>query len=400
MKKLIVFFNILLLSIFTVYLYKDIFSTKSLQKEPVNASKNEFKKKNEIHEQSKFRNSLSPLNLDFTNAAQKTVNAVVHIKSEYVQSYNSDPLLDYFWGPHGSRGLRPQIATGSGVIISEDGFIVTNNHVIEGASKILITLNDGRELDAKVIGMDPNTDLALVKIEARDLLFAEFGNSDELKLGDWVLAVGNPFNLTSTVTAGIVSAKSRNINILRSNSNENIFPLESFIQTDAAVNPGNSGGALVTPDGQLIGINTAIASKTGSYSGYSFAIPSNITFKVVNDLIKYGVVQRAFIGVIIQDVTQNMMNELKLPNTNGVLVSGLSLGGAAEDAGILTNDVILKIENTFVNDVPELQEQIAKHQPGDIVEVLIQRKGENKIYKISLRNQNGNTELINRNANL
>ena len=190
--------------------------------------------------------------------------------------------------------------------------------------------------------------------------------------------MGNPFNLTSTVTAGIVSAKSRNINILRQNAKENIFPLESFIQTDAAVNPGNSGGALVTPDGLLIGINTAIASKTGSYSGYSFAIPSNIALKVVNDLKKYGLVQRAFIGVIIQDITQDIMNELELPNTMGVLVSGLSEGGAAKAAGIKINDVILKVETTLVNDVPELQEQIGKYKPGDVVNILIQRDGNEK----------------------
>ena len=248
-------------------------------------------------------NSNSTNNLDFTVAAEKTVNAVVHIKSEYGQNYQSDPLLDFFWGPNGTRGDRTQIATGSGVIISSDGYIVTNNHVIEDASSISVTLNDGRELIAECLGNDPNTDLALLKVDQKDLVFAEFGNSDDVKIGDWVLAVGNPFNLTSTVTAGIVSAKARNINILRRSSKKSIFPLESFIQTDAAVNPGNSGGALVNPDGVLIGINTAIASKTGSYSGYSFAIPSNITLKVVNDLKNYGLVQRAFIGVIIEDVT-------------------------------------------------------------------------------------------------
>ena len=337
--------------------------------------------------------------LDFTSAAQKTVNAVVHIKSEYEQAYHSDPLLDYFWGPKGSRGFRPAIATGSGVIISEDGYIVTNNHVIDDASKIIITLNDGRALEAELVGSDPNTDLALLKIDEKNLLFTEFGNSDDVNLGDWVLAVGNPFNLTSTVTAGIVSAKSRNINILRQNAKENIFPLESFIQTDAAVNPGNSGGALVTPDGLLIGINTAIASKTGSYSGYSFAIPSNIALKVVNDLKKYGLVQRAFIGVIIQDITQDIMNELELPNTMGVLVSGLSEGGAAKAAGIKINDVILKVETTFVNDVPELQEQIGKYKPGDNVNVIIQRDGNEKSVNLVLRNENGNTEIINNKIN-
>jgi S1-C subfamily serine protease len=248
--------------------------------------------------------------LDFKIAAKKTVNAVVHIKSQYNSNYDSDPMMDFFWGPGGSRGMRQQVATGSGVIISDDGYVVTNNHVIDGAEKISITLNDGRELNAEIIGTDPNTDIALLKVEEKNLPYTEFGNSDDVHLGDWVLAVGNPFNLTSTVTAGIVSAKARNINILKNNSRENIFPLESFIQTDAAVNPGNSGGALVTPKGLLIGINTAIASKTGSYSGYSFAIPSNITLKVVNDLKSYGMVQRAFIGVIIEDVTQNVMNKL------------------------------------------------------------------------------------------
>jgi len=229
------------------------------------------------------------------------------------------------------------------------------------------------------------------------IVFAEFGNSDNVKLGDWVLAVGNPFNLTSTVTAGIVSAKARNINILRRSSKESIFPLESFIQTDAAVNPGNSGGALVNPDGVLIGINTAIASKTGSYTGYSFAIPSNITLKVVNDLKNYGLVQRAFIGVIIQEVTQQVMDEFNLPNTNGVLVSGLSDGGAAYEAGIKTDDIILKVENIEVNGVPELQEQIGKFKPGDTVKVIIQRKGEKKIIEVKLRNNKGTTEIIDKN---
>ena len=342
-------------------------------------------------------NNNSKNNLDFNLAAEKTVNTVVHIKSEYIQNYQSDPLLDFFWGPNGSRGDRTQIATGSGVIISSDGYIVTNNHVIEDASTISVTLNDGRELIAECLGTDPNTDLALLKVDQKNLVFAEFGNSDNVKLGDWVLAVGNPFNLTSTVTAGIVSAKARNINILRRSSKESIFPLESFIQTDAAVNPGNSGGALVNPDGVLIGINTAIASKTGSYTGYSFAIPSNITLKVVNDLKNYGLVQRAFIGVIIQEVTQQVMDEFNLPNTNGVLVSGLSDGGAAYEAGIKTDDIILKVENIEVNGVPELQEQIGKFKPGDTVTVIIQRKGEKKIIEVKLRNNKGTTEIIDKN---
>jgi Do/DeqQ family serine protease len=332
--------------------------------------------------------------LDFKIAAKKTVNAVVHIKSQYNSNYDSDPMMDFFWGPGGSRGMRQQVATGSGVIISNDGYVVTNNHVIDGAEKISITLNDGRELNAEIIGTDPNTDIALLKVEEKNLPYTEFGNSDDVHLGDWVLAVGNPFNLTSTVTAGIVSAKARNINILKNNSRENIFPLESFIQTDAAVNPGNSGGALVTPKGLLIGINTAIASKTGSYSGYSFAIPSNIALKVVNDLKSYGMVQRAFIGVIIEDVTQNVMNKLDLPNTEGVLVNGLSEGGAASDAGIEVNDIIISVENISVNDVPELQEQIGKFKPGDKVNLVIRRDGETRLVSVTLRNQSGNTRII------
>ena len=252
---------------------------------------------------------------DFTIAAEKTINTVVHIKSEYNNTYSSDPLMDFFWGPQGSRGVRPQIATGSGVIISADGYIVTNNHVIDNADKISITMNDGSEIKAELIGTDPGTDIALLKINDNELEYSEFGNSDDVKVGQWALAVGNPFNLTSTVTAGIISAKARSINILKGDRNNNIFPLESFLQTDAAVNPGNSGGALVSSDGLLIGINTAIASKTGSYSGYSFAVPSNLVLKVVNDIKNYGVVQRAFIGVVIQDITQEIADNLNLPNT-------------------------------------------------------------------------------------
>ena len=335
-----------------------------------------------------------PKELDFTFAAEKTVNAVVHISSEYQQTYQSDPMLEFFWGPQSPNGSIPQVATGSGVIISEDGYIITNNHVIDDAEKIMITLNEGRELEATLVGADPNTDLALLKIEEVNLPYTSFGNSDEVKLGDWVLAVGNPFNLTSTVTAGIVSAKARNINILR--RNENIFPLESFIQTDAAVNPGNSGGALVNPQGLLVGINTAIASKTGSYSGYSFAIPSNIALKVVNDLKKYGMVQRAFIGVVIQDVSQDIMNDLKLPDTKGVMVKDLTDGGAAIDAGIKVNDVILKVENIEVNDVPELQEQIGKFKPGDEVSLIVRRNSDTKLIRVVLRNESGNTTLTDR----
>ncbi len=384
-----------MLSLIVTYFFLNI-PSKIVNKTEVQDIQEKEINKDEFEVVKSTINTIVPKEMDFTEAAQKTVNSVVHIMSEYKQSYHSDPLMDFFWGPGGSRGSRAQVATGSGVVISDDGYIVTNNHVIDDADKISITLNDGRELNAELIGTDPSTDLALLKIEENNLSFSSFGNSDNVQLGDWVLAVGNPFNLTSTVTAGIVSAKARSINILRRNANENIFPLESFIQTDAAVNPGNSGGALVDPTGKLIGINTAIASKTGSYSGYSFAIPSNIALKVVNDLKSYGMVQRAFIGVVIQDVSQNTMDELELLDTKGVLVTGLSSDGAAIDAGIEVNDVILKVESTAVNDVPELQEQIGRFKPGDIVNLVVRRNNENKLIRVELRNESGNTEIFNK----
>ncbi len=332
--------------------------------------------------------------IDFTFAAEKTINSVVHVTTTYNQTYASDPLLDFFWGPGGSRGSRPQIATGSGVIISSDGYIVTNNHVIDDADEIEITLNDERTYKAKLVGADPSTDIALIKVEEMDLPYAEFGDSDDAKIGEWVLAVGNPFNLTSTVTAGIISAKSRSIDILRSDYSNEVFPLESFIQTDAAVNPGNSGGALVTSDGQLIGINTAIASRTGSYSGYSFAVPSNIVKKVTDDLLKYGIVQRAFIGVSIQDVDQKLADEMSLPNVKGVLVNGLAPDGAAKSAGVQMNDVILKIGSVEVNNVPELQEQVGRFRPGDKINVTLRRGKEEKTLSITLRNKEGKTDAI------
>ena len=396
MKRILYFIIIGSFSGLVTFYVLNISTNKSSSKSLGNSSENDITKLTQSFKLIKNNYPISN-HLDFTIAAEKTVNAVVHIKSEYSNNYDSDPLMDYFLGPNGNHSKKSQISAGSGVLISSDGYIVTNNHVVEGSSKLLVILNDGRELNAEIIGADPNTDLALLKIKEINLSFAKFGNSDEVKLGDWVLAVGNPFNLTSTVTAGIVSAKARNINILRRNSSEkNIFPLESFIQTDAAVNPGNSGGALVNPDGLLVGINTAIASRTGSYSGYSFAIPSNIALKVVNDLKNYGEVQRAFIGVIIQDVTQFVMDDLDLENTNGVLVSGLSIGGAAKEAGIEINDIILKVEQIKVNDVPELQEQIAKYKPGDVVNLIIQRNGINKTVKIKLRNDKGTIEISKR----
>ena len=331
---------------------------------------------------------------DFTFASKKTVNTVVHIKTEYTNSYSNDPYLDFFWGPGGSRGSRPMVATGSGVIISEDGYIVTNNHVIEDADKVEVSFNDERTFIAKIIGTDPSTDLALIKIEAKDLAFTTFANSDDVKVGEWVLAVGNPFNLTSTVTAGIVSAKARNINLLKRDSKKEVFPLESFIQTDAAVNPGNSGGALVNPQGELVGINTAIASRTGSYTGYSFAVPSNIVQKVTEDLLTYGIVQRAYIGVSIENVNQKLADELGLQDLKGVMVNGVIESGAAHIAGIEENDIILKVGNVSVNNVPQLQEQIGKFRPGDKVNLTVRRKEDESIYTLELRNKEGETSVV------
>lgn len=332
--------------------------------------------------------------LDFKLAANKSLNSVVHIytQTKRRQLSQEELLFEQFYG--GRRSNRSQKGSGSGVIISNDGYIVTNNHVVERADEIKVILNDNREYDAKIIGTDPSTDMAVLKIEELNLNPITIGNSDEVEVGEWVLAVGNPFNLTSTVTAGIVSAKGRSINIMQNNSENNIFPIESFIQTDAAVNPGNSGGALVNAKGELIGINTAIASQTGSYSGYSFAVPVNIMKKVTTDMIKYGIVQRGFIGVGIQEMNQKLADELDIDNTEGVFVNGLAEDGAAEKAGIKKGDVIVKVNSVSIKSVPQLQEQVGRYNPGDKITVLVLREGKEKAIPVTLRNHDGNTKLI------
>ena len=326
--------------------------------------------------------------LDLTMAAESSVNAVVHVTTESMVNVR-DPFADFFWGYRAPTTPQPRQGAGSGVIISGDGYIVTNNHVVDGADKIQVHLNDSRQFDAKVIGRDPSTDLALLKIEAQDLSVMPFGNSDAVRVGEWVLAVGNPMNLTSTVTAGIVSAKARNINLLQHDPSKDIFPIESFIQTDAAVNPGNSGGALVNVNGELVGINTAIASTTGSYAGYSFAIPVNIVRKVTNDLLEYGSVQRAYIGVSIRDIDQQLAQEVNLDRIRGVYVNGLTEGGAAQKAGVKEGDVITKVGNIEVNNVTQLQEQVGKFRPGDKVAVTIVRNGEENVMDMVLRGREG-----------
>lgn len=328
---------------------------------------------------------------DFTGAAEISVHAVVHVKTMINRQSNGynpfgfDPFN--FWGQ--PRQSQPQESSGSGVIITDDGYIVTNNHVVENADKIEVTLNNNKTYPAKIIGTDPSTDLALLKISEKSLPFVVYGNSDDLRVGEWVLAVGNPFNLTSTVTAGIVSAKARNIGILPDQ-----YKIESFIQTDAAVNPGNSGGALVNTKGELVGINSAIASNTGSYTGYSFAIPANLVRKVVDDLVEFGSVQRGFIGVSIRDIDNQLIQEKGLNSSDGVFVAGLTPGGAAEDAGIKEGDIITKVGTIAVNSMPQLQEQIGRYRPGDKVNVTILRDGKEKLVSVVLRNKDGDTKLV------
>ncbi len=335
--------------------------------------------------------------VDLTYAAEKAVHAVVHVKVKSMRdnNYSDNPLYDFFFGDRGNAQPQPVMAFGSGVIISDDGYIITNNHVVDQMDEIEVVLNDRRSFSAKVIGTDPSTDLALLKIDAKNLPYLTYGNPDDLKLGQWVLAVGNPYNLTSTVTAGIISAKARNIDILRGQ-----FAIESFLQTDAAVNPGNSGGALVDTQGNLVGINTAIASRTGAYSGNSFAIPVSIVKKVVGDLMEYGIVQRAFLGVTIQDVTQELANENNLNNTNGVYINSITEEGSAKSAGIKKGDVIMSVNNVPVNNVSELQEQISRFRPNDNVGISVIRDGKEKHFDVTLRNREGNTNVVKKSESL
>ncbi len=336
---------------------------------------------------------------DFTRAAEKTVNAVVGITNKQVrqaQSYGgmNDPFFDFFFGQR-QRQQEPQsanptpVGAGSGVIISSDGYIVTNNHVIDKADEITVTLNDSRRFEATLIGTDPTTDIALLKIDAKDLPTITMGQSDALKVGEWVLAVGNPFNLTSTVTAGIVSAKARSIG-----ESSNKLGIESFIQTDAAVNPGNSGGALVNTAGELVGINTAIYSQTGNYAGYSFAVPSSIVSKVVTDLKQYGTVQRALLGIIGGDVNADVVELKDLKVNEGVYVDQVAEDGGAAEAGIKPGDVITSVNGTKITSMAQLQGQIARYRPGDKVKVVVDRNGDSKSFNVTLKNTKGNTDVI------
>jgi Do/DeqQ family serine protease len=300
-----------------------------------------------------------------------------------------NPILEWFYGDRYNSKPREVAGFGSGVIISPDGYIITNNHVIEDAENIEVKLNDNRIFTAELVGKDPSTDIALLKIKADGLTYLRYGDSEKLKIGEWVLAVGNPFNLTSTVTAGIISAKGRNLNLLNGD-----YRIESYIQTDAALNMGNSGGALVDTKGLLVGITSAIYSPSGAYSGNSFAIPVSIVKKVVDDLRQYGEVQRAIIGVNITDVTSEDADKLNLKEVEGALITKVIEGGSAEDAKLKENDVIIGIDGVQVSTVAELQEQIGKHRPGDKASVTYLRNGKENTVPVTLKNLAGNTSVI------
>jgi Do/DeqQ family serine protease len=326
---------------------------------------------------------------DFIFAAEQTVHAVVHVKTKTtVSSSYSNPLYEFFYGP-GASQPREVRGFGSGVIVTADGYIVTNNHVIEEADEVDVTLNDKRTFAAEIVGRDPSTDIAVLKIKATGLPYIRFGNSDAIRLGEWVLAVGNPFNLTSTVTAGIVSARGRSLGLL-----DNQYRIESFIQTDAALNQGNSGGALVNVRGELIGITTAIISPSGAYAGNSFAVPSSIVKKVYEDLKEFGEVQRGLMGVNITDVTSEIAERENLKEVRGVYLTGVIEDGAAKAAGLEEKDVIIAINGESVETTADLQEKVSRYRPGDKLEVTYLRKGKESKKNVVLRNIEGGTGVI------
>ena len=352
--------------------------------------------------------------LDFTGVSKNVMNSVVHIRSTRKvqpaanQYYNNprgplgdmfgDDFFRFFRGEPQQRNMIPrnpepfvQEGTGSGVIISSKGYIVTNNHVVDQADEIEVTLHENESYKARVVGTDPSTDIALLQIKKDGLNGLPFGNSDLVEVGEWVMAIGNPFNLNSTVTAGIISAKGRNINIIDDKS-----AIEAFIQTDAAINPGNSGGALVDLNGQLIGINTAIASPTGAYAGYGFAIPANIVDKVVKDIMKYGMVQRAFLGIMIRDIDNKLVKDEHLKTNEGAYVDSLTSKSAAAEAGIEKGDVVVKVDDIAIRHSSDLLEQIGRHHPGDEVAVTVNRKGKELTYPVRLANRNGSRKLVSR----
>lgn len=341
-----------------------------------------------------------PEGMNFVYTSKKTTPAVVHIRTTYegrssgMRSPFEDMFRDFFGERYNSpreREMPQRRGSGSGVIMTSDGYIVTNNHVVDNASEVEVLLNDNRTFIATVEGVDPTTDIAVLKIDAENLTTVNFGNSDNVEIGEWVLAVGSPFEFRSTVTAGIVSAKARNIGILRDRSN---LQIEAFIQHQAPVNPGNSGGALVNLKGELVGINTAIATPTGTFAGYSFAVPSNLVRKVYRDLVEYGVVQRALLGITILDVNAELAKEKDLPVLTGVLIDRVNAGGAADDAGLESGDVIIEINRVEIRNISNLQEQVAINRPGDKILVTFIRDGKTKTVNATLKNTLGTTEVV------
>ena len=348
----------------------------------------DFGKKSIITQASENYNrtvGMGPENIDFTMAAENAVHTVVHVKNVSVRTvYN--PIMQFFYGSNGGAQQQEQIGTGSGVIISEDGYIVTNNHVIKDATELEVTLNNKKVYKAKLIGTDAKMDIALLKIDTEDKLpYSTFADSDQVKVGEWVLAVGNPYNLTSTVTAGIVSAKARNLDT---------NGIQSFLQTDAAVNPGNSGGALVNTRGELIGINTMISSPTGSYAGYSFASPSNITRKIIEDIMEFGNVQRGALGIVGNEINGQTSKELGIKETQGYYISKVLKNSGAEKSGLQKGDVIIKLDNQPITTYPELTGYISTKRPNDKINVTVIRDGKNQVIPVSLvKNDIINTEF-------
>lgn len=352
---------------------------------------------------------------DFTQAAEAAIPTVVHIKTKtnprqvsnnlpnqknpFSDLFGDDDLFNQFFGQgNGRQKMMPSMAMGSGVIISDDGYIVTNNHVVAGADEVNITLSNRKTYTAKVIGADPAYDLAVVKVDAKNLPFIIYGNSDDVKIGQWVLALGYPLTLDATVTAGIISAKSRSLGLNRDKTGGRSMAVESFLQTDAAVNMGNSGGALINTNGQLIGINSAIASPTGYYNGYSYAIPVNIVKKVINDLVKFGSVQRGFLGAMFIDaglLTDQEKQKENIPaNADGIFITDLTKTGAALEAGIKKGDIIRKVNGVSINSGSELQEQLSNYKPGDKVNVTVDRNGTPNTYAVTLKNNAGNYDIV------
>jgi serine protease Do len=327
--------------------------------------------------------------VDFTYAAEQTVHAVVHVRTKTMVEQPENPIFEWFYGDRYNSKPREVSGYGSGVIISSDGYIITNDHVIDDAENIEVKLNDNRIFKAELVGSDPSSDIALLKIKAEGLTFLKYGDSEKLKVGEWVLAVGNPFNLTSTVTAGIVSAKGRSLGLLNSD-----HPIESYIQTDAALNMGNSGGALVDTKGMLVGITSAIYSPSGAYAGNSFAVPVSIVRKVVDDLKQYGEVQRAIMGVSLEEVTSEMAEKENLKEVKGARIAQVTENSAAEEAKLKADDIITMLDGSPVNSVTELQEQVGKHRPGDKISITYSRGGKVSTVPVVLKNISGNTNIV------